>query len=112
MKGNDLAACLVIALGVGGTIIGSLLAPVNEPVTLPAVNPQPVMMETPAPEPTTTPKPTPEPTPTVETVHFSATGDDLIHDGIFLQARKNEAATTTILTPPMPRCRATTTSLT
>lgn len=27
MKGNDLAACLVIALGVGGTIIGSLLAP-------------------------------------------------------------------------------------
>ena len=46
MKGNDLAACLVIALGVGGTIIGSLLAPVNEPVTLPAVNPQPVMMET------------------------------------------------------------------
>lgn len=88
MKGNDLAACLVIALGVGGTIIGSLLAPVNEPVTLPAVNPQPVMMETPAPEPTTTPEPTPEPTPTVETVHFSATGDDLIHDGIFLQAKE------------------------
>ena len=88
MKGNDLAACLVIALGVGGTIIGSLLAPVNEPVTLPAVNPQPVMMETPAPEPTTEPEPTPEPTPTVETVHFSATGDDLIHDGIFLQAKE------------------------
>ena len=88
MKGNDLAACLVIALGVGGTIIGSLLAPVNEPVTLTAVNPQPVMMETPAPEPTTTPEPTPEPTPTVETVHFSATGDDLIHDGIFLQAKE------------------------
>ena len=88
MKGNDLAACLVIVLGVGGTIVGSLLAPVNEPVTLPAVNPQPVMMETPAPEPTTTPKPTPEPTPTVETVHFSATGDDLIHDGIFLQAKE------------------------
>ena len=88
MKGNDLAACLVIALGVGGTIVGSLLAPVNEPVTLPAVNPQPVMMETPAPEPTTTPEPTPEPTPTVETVHFSATGDDLIHDGIFLQAKE------------------------
>ena len=39
------------------------------------------------PEPTATPEPTPEPTPTVETVHFSATGDDLIHDGIFLQAK-------------------------
>ena len=45
-------------------------------------------METPAPEPTTTPEPTPEPTPTAETVHFSATGDDLIHDGIFLQAKE------------------------
>ena len=40
------------------------------------------------PEPTATPEPTPEPTPTVETVHFSATGDDLIHDGIFLQAKE------------------------
>ena len=32
-------------------------------------------------------QPTPEPTPQVDTVRFSATGDDLIHDGIFLQAR-------------------------
>ena len=40
--------------------------------------------------PTATPEsaqPTPEPTPQVQTVRFSATGDDLIHDGIFLQAR-------------------------
>lgn len=31
--------------------------------------------------------PTPEPTPQISTVRFSATGDNLIHDGIFLQAR-------------------------
>ena len=30
--------------------------------------------------------PTPEPTPQISTVRFSATGDNLIHDGIFLQA--------------------------
>lgn len=88
MNGNDLAACAVIALGVGGVVVGSLLGVGNQAVTLPAVNPQPVVVDMPAePEPTATPEPTPEPTPTVETVHFSATGDDLIHDGIFLQAK-------------------------
>lgn len=30
--------------------------------------------------------PTPEPTPTVETVRFSATGDNLIHEGLYNQA--------------------------
>ena len=80
MNGNDLAACAVIALGVGGVVVGSLLGVGNQAVTLPAVNPQPVVVDMPAePEPTATPEPTPEPTPTVETVHFSATGDDLIH---------------------------------
>ena len=89
MNGNDLAACAVIALGVGGVVVGSLLGVGNQAVTLPAVNPQPVVVDMPAePEPTATPGPTPEPTPTVETVHFSATGDDLIHDGIFLQAKE------------------------
>ena len=89
MNGNDLAACAVIALGVGGVVVGSLLGVGNQAVTLPAVNPQPVVVDMPTePEPTATPEPTPEPTPTVETVHFSATGDDLIHDGIFLQARE------------------------
>ena len=89
MNGNDLAACAVIALGVGGVVVGSLLGVGNQAVTLPAVNPQPVVVDMPAePEPTATPEPTPEPTPTVETVHFSATGDDLIHDGIFLQAKE------------------------
>lgn len=89
MNGNDLAACAVIALGVGGVVVGSLPGVGNQAVTLPAVNPQPVVVDMPAePEPTATPEPTPEPTPTVETVHFSATGDDLIHDGIFLQAKE------------------------
>ena len=88
MNGNDLAACAVIALGVGGVVVSSLLGVGNQAVTLPAVNPQPAVVDMPAePEPTATPEPTPEPTPTVETVHFSATGDDLIHDGIFLQAK-------------------------
>ena len=77
MNGNDLAACAVIALGVGGVVVGSLLGVGNQAVTLPAVNPQPVVVDMPA-----------EPEPTAETVHFSATGDDLIHDGIFLQAKE------------------------
>ena len=41
MNGNDLAACAVIALGVGGVVVGSLLGVGNQAVTLPAVNPQP-----------------------------------------------------------------------
>ena len=43
-------------------------------------------VETPA--PTATPGPTPEPTPTVESVRFSATGDNLIHEGLYNQARR------------------------
>ena len=85
MRGNDIAACLVIALGVGGVLAGSLLGGPSF-TTLPAVDPQPVSVDVPM--PTAEPEPTPEPTPTVETVRFSATGDDLIHDGIFLQARE------------------------
>ena len=85
MRGNDIAACLVIALGVGGVLAGSLLGGPSF-TTLPAVDPQPVSVDVPM--PTAEPEPTPEPTPTVETVRFSATGDDLIHDGIYLQARQ------------------------
>ena len=84
MKGNDIAACLVIALGVGGVLAGSLLGVGNQEQALPAAEPQPVA----AVEPAATPEPTPEPQPVVETVRFSATGDDLIHDGIFLQAKQ------------------------
>lgn len=60
MNGNDLAACAVIALGVGGVVVGSLLGVGNQAVTLPAANPQPVVVDMPAePEPTATPEPTP-----------------------------------------------------
>ena len=41
----------------------------------------------PTPAPTATPAPTPAPTPTVQTVRFSATGDNLIHEGLYNQAR-------------------------
>ena len=52
MNSNDLAACAVIALGVGGVVVGSLLGVGNQAVTLPAVNPQPVVVDMPAePEP-------------------------------------------------------------
>ena len=74
MKSNEILACCVIALGVCGVVAGSLL---TEP-TAPAV----------APAPAATVQPTPEPTPTVDTVRFSATGDDLIHDGLYIQARQ------------------------
>ena len=33
MNGNDLAACAVIALGVGGVVVGSLLGVGNQAVT-------------------------------------------------------------------------------
>ncbi|MFR1266927.1 MAG: hypothetical protein ACLSCW_05845 [Gemmiger formicilis] len=60
MNGNDLAACAVIALGVGGVVVSSLLGVGNQAVTLPAVNPQPAVVDMPAePEPTATPEPTP-----------------------------------------------------
>lgn len=41
---------------------------------------------TPEPTPVPTPEPTPEPTPIVETVSFSASGDNLIHAPIYKQA--------------------------
>ena len=42
---------------------------------------------TPAPTAAPTPEPTPEPTPRVQPVRFSATGDNLIHEGLYNQAR-------------------------
>ena len=85
LKSNEIAACLVIALGVGGVLTGAMLQEISGKA------PQSATPESSAVaayvEPTPTPEPTPEPTPTVETVRFSATGDDLIHDGIYLQAK-------------------------
>ncbi len=43
MKGNDIAACLVIALGVGGVLAGSLLGVgKQEQAPCPLREPQPV----------------------------------------------------------------------
>ncbi len=44
------------------------------------------------PTPTPSPSPTPVPTPVVETVRFSATGDNLIHDAIYENAARKAAA--------------------
>ena len=81
LRGNEIAACVLIALGVGGVLAGAFMSEQQLGPWAPAPTPTPVA--TPAP----TPSPTPEPTPLVQTVRFSATGDNLIHDGIYLQAR-------------------------
>lgn len=89
LRNNEIAACVVIAVGVGGVLIGSLFQdPLMHQASVLASTLLPVPTATPMPTPLPTPTPTPEPTPTVETVRFSATGDNLIHDGIFLQARQ------------------------
>ena len=79
LRGNEIAACVLIALGVGGVLTGAFMSERQ----LGPWAPTPTPVATPAP----TPSPTPEPTPLVQTVRFSATGDNLIHDGIYLQAR-------------------------
>ena len=83
LKNNEIAACLVIALGVGSVLTGALLQEISTGKTAQ----QPESVAAAYVEPTPAPETTPEPMPTVETVRFSATGDDLIHDGIFLQAK-------------------------
>lgn len=89
LRNNEIAACVVIAVGVSGVLIGSLFQdPLMHQASVLASTLLPVPTATPMPTPPPTPAPTPEPTPTVETVRFSATGDNLIHDGIFLQARQ------------------------
>lgn len=89
LRGNEIAACAVIALGASGVLLGSLFSErLETSVAAFAASVQPAPTATPAPTPEPTPAPTPEPTPLVQTVHFSATGDNLIHDGIFLQARE------------------------
>ncbi len=82
LRENEIAACVLIALGVGGVLTGAFMSERQLGPWTPTPTPTPVA--TPAP----TPSPTPEPTPLVQTVRFSATGDNLIHDGIYLQARK------------------------
>ena len=81
LRGNEIAACVLIALGVGGVLTGAFMSEQQLGPWAPAPTPTPVAIPAP------TPSPTPEPTPLVQTVRFSATGDNLIHDGIYLQAR-------------------------
>ena len=50
--------------------------------------PAPAATATPAPTAEPTPAPTPQPTPKVETVRFSASGDNLIHKPIYEQAAR------------------------
>ena len=85
LRANEIAACAVIALGVGGVLTGAFL----QEFAAPKADPQPPAESVSyVEEPAATPEPTPEPEPIVETVRFSATGDDLIHDGIFQQAKQ------------------------
>ena len=74
LRGNEIAACVLIALGVGGVLTGAFMSEQQ----LGPWAPTPTPAATPAP----TPSPTPEPTPLVQTVRFSATGHNLIQDGI------------------------------
>lgn len=91
LRSHEAAACAVIAIGVCGVLVGSLLVESMrngqssaKATVSTAQSTEEVQAQT---EPTQTPAPTPEPEPVVQTVHFSATGDNLIHEGIYNQAR-------------------------
>ena len=91
LRSHEAAACAVIAIGVCGVLVGSLLVESMrngqssaEVTVSTAQSTEEVQAQT---EPTQTPAPTPEPEPVVQTVHFSATGDNMIHEGIYNQAR-------------------------
>ena len=75
LRNNEIAACLVIALGVGSVLTGALLQEISTGKT--AQQPESVAAAAYV-EPTPAPETTPEPMPTVETVRYSATGDDLM----------------------------------
>lgn len=90
LRANEKAACVVIAVGVCGVLAGSLLADAvqghrnNTDAAADSAVQSAVQELTQQ----TTPdaEQTPEPEPVVQTVHFSATGDNLIHEGIYNQA--------------------------
>lgn len=91
LRSHEAAACAVIAIGVCGVLVGSLLVESMrngqssaKATVSTAQSTEEVQAQT---EPTQTPAPTPEPQPVVQTVHFSATRDNLIHEGIYNQAR-------------------------
>lgn len=91
LRSHEAAACAVIAIGVCGVLVGSLLVESMrngqssaKATVSTAQSTEEIQAQT---EPTQMPAPTPEPEPVVQTVHFSATGDNLIHEGIYNQAR-------------------------
>lgn len=85
LRRNELAACVVIAAGVAlALVMGSGALPSESVMALISPTPTPA----PTPSPTPVPTSTPEPTPLVETVRFSATGDNLIHSSLYNQARR------------------------
>ena len=91
LRPHEAAACAVIAVGVCGVLVGSLLIESmqgrqNQQNTAESST-SPAQSTAEQAEPAPTPEPTPEPEPIVQTVHFSATGDNLIHEGIYNQAR-------------------------
>ena len=86
LRKNEILACAVIAAGVALALaVGSGAVPMSSAAL--AVAPASTEVPVSAAEPTAAPTPTPEPQPVVETVHFSASGDNLIHEGLYNQAR-------------------------
>ena len=86
LRKNEILACAVIAAGVALALaVGSGAVPMSSAAL--AVTPASTEVPVSAAEPTAAPTPTPEPQPVVETVHFSASGDNLIHEGLYNQAR-------------------------
>lgn len=79
----SVAAVLLVVLGVSfsGLLHTGWIVPTVSGLFAPAA--------TATPAPTQQPTPTPAPTPVVETVTFSATGDNLIHSAIYEQAQRN-----------------------
>ena len=88
LKKNEIAACVVVAAGIALALaVGAGVFPTAAVAARLSPTPTP----SPSPSPTPAPTPTPEPTPVVETVRFSASGDNLIHEGLYNQARARAA---------------------
>ena len=66
LRGNEIAACVLIALGVGGVVTVSLLGGnLQDTMAAFVTTAMPVPASSPSPTPQPTPAPTPVPTPTV-----------------------------------------------
>lgn len=108
LRSHEAAACAVIAIGVCGVLVGSLLVESMrngqssaKATVSTAQSTEEVQAQT---EPTQTPAPTPEPEPVVQTVHFSATGDNLIHEAFTTRPGRAAVMATMTLSLPMKIC--------